>query len=113
MKIVKESTLKDGTHIQLEDWSGHNTEDFPNLYGLTIGAYPIAQRTGEYGLVESGKRFRLTISFNPYQNYTNKDVLEDFQALIDGEKSLQDLAEHFWNGEKDKYYLGMETDDRP
>lgn len=113
MKVLEKAILKDGTPIQLEDWSEHNTTEFPNLYGLQIGAYPIAQRTGKYRWIESGDRFRLTIDCNYYMNYTNENVLEDYRALINGEKSLQDLADHFWNGEKDKWYLGMETSYRP
>lgn len=36
-----------------------------------------------------------------------KMVKADFEALKSGEKRLEDLSEHFWNGEKDAYILGM------
>lgn len=109
MKIVLKNTLPDGTQIQLEDWSEHNTPEFPNLYGLQIGAYPIAVNTGAYQLVRTGERFRLTIAMNSHTGYSNEDVFADYEALVHGKKSLQDLAAHFWNLKKDEWYLGMFT----
>ena len=41
MKVIERTTMPDGTKIQLEDWSDKNTKEFPDLYGLQIGAYPI------------------------------------------------------------------------
>ena len=35
---------------------------------------------------------------------------KDFEALKSGIKSLEDLATHFWNGEKDMWYLGMDVE---
>ena len=113
MKIIERATMPDGTKIQLEDWSEKNTEQFPDLYGLTIGAYPIAERTGKYRLIEGGKRFRISISQNKYTGYSNNNVRADFEALKNGTKSLEDLSAHFWNGEKDMWCLGMDTDYRP
>ena len=54
MKTIERAIMPDGTTIYLEDWSEKNTEQFPDLYGLTIAAYPIAQRTGKYRLIECG-----------------------------------------------------------
>ena len=34
-------------------------------------------------------------------------VLADYEALKNGSKSLADLREHFWNREKDAFYLGL------
>ena len=34
-------------------------------------------------------------------------VKADYEALKNGEKNLEDLADHFWNGKKDMYYLRM------
>lgn len=110
MKVIERATMPDGTEIQLEDWSDKNTEQFPDLYGLTIGAYPIAERTGKYRLIEGGKRFRISISQNKYTGYSNDDVQADFEALKSGIKSLEDLAARFWNGEKDMWYLGMDVE---
>ena len=109
MKIILKNTLPDGTEIQLEDWSEHNTPEFPNLYGLQIGAYPIAANTGAYRFVRTGERFRLTIAMNSHAGYHNEDVFADYEALVHGKKSLQDLAAHFWNLKKDEWYLGMFT----
>ena len=110
MKIIERAIMMDGTNILLEDWSDKNTEQFPDLYGLTIAAYPIAKNTGKYGWVCSGETFRISISQNKYTGYFNEDVRADFEALKNGIKSLEDLAEHFWNGEKDMWYLGMDVE---
>ncbi len=47
MEIIERVIMPNGTEIQLEDWGSHNTPEYPDLYGLTIGAYPIAKNTGE------------------------------------------------------------------
>lgn len=107
MEIVETAVMPNGTAIQLEDWSSHNTPEYPDLYGLTIGAYPIAKNTGKGRWVEGGKIFRLTIPHNNHLGYTNDDVRADYEALKNGKKSLEDLSAHFWSGKKDMYYLGM------
>ena len=112
MKILEKAILKNGVHIQLEDWRENNTPKVPNLYGLTIAAYPIAERSDGYW-IKGGEEFRLAISYNQYTNYTNDMVLADYKALINAEKSLEDLADRFYNGEKDKWRLGMSTNYRP
>lgn len=45
MKIIEKAIMPDGTSVQLEDWSGNNTKEYPDLYGLEIGAYPIAKNS--------------------------------------------------------------------
>lgn len=100
MKVLESAVMPNGTEIQLEDWSDKNTPEYPNLYGIAIGAYPIAKNTGKYRWIEGGQTFRLTISMNQYMGYTNDDVKADFEALKGGKKSLEDLADHFWNGKK-------------
>lgn len=110
MKVIEKAVMSDGTKIQLEDWSDKNTKEYPDLYGLQIGAYPIAKNTGKYRWVEGGQIFRLTVSMNQYAGYTNDDVKSDFEALKNGEKNLEDLADHFWYGEKDMWYLGMNVE---
>lgn len=107
MKILDKAIIENGVEIQLEDWSGKNTEEYPNLYGLVIAAYPIAKNTSKYGWVRSGERFRLSVGMNKYAGYTNEEVKKDYEALKSGEKKLKDLSEHFENGDKDRFYLGM------
>lgn len=108
MKIIEEAITPNGVEIRLEDWSDNNTAKYPDLYGLDIGAYPIAQRTRGYW-IRGGEKFRLTISQNNYMGYTNEDVKADFEALKSGEKTLEDLASHFWYGQRDAYTLGMDV----
>ena len=110
MKVIKKDKISNGIEIQLEDWREHNTEQFPNLYGFTIGAYPIAQKTGRFGWIRAGEKFRLSIANNQYQGYTNEQVKADYNALVNGEKKLEDLADYFYGGEKAKYYLGMQSE---
>ena len=95
MKIVDKGTTKNGIEIKLE------------YSGLQIGAYPIAKNTSEFGWIKSGEPFRLTIASNEYMYYTDENVKSDYQALKDGEKTLEDLSKHFWNGKKDMFILGM------
>lgn len=106
-KIIDGSIMSDGTRIQLEDWHGENSKEYPNLYGYTIGAYPVAKNTNKWGLIKTGKKFRLTIARNEYANYTDDMVLADYETLKNGTKTLTDLREHFWNREKDAFYLGL------
>ena len=110
MKVIERATMPDGTEILLEDWSDKNTEQFPDLYGLMIGAYPIAKNTGKYGWIQSGEPYRISISQNKYTDCSNDNILEDFEALKNGTKTLKDLAAYFWNGEKDMWYLGMDVE---
>lgn len=105
MRIIEKTTTPKGIEIQLEDWTDKNTTEYPDLYGLMIGAYPIAKNSSVW--VKAGETFRLTISHNECSNYTNDNVKSDFEALKSGEKSLEDLASNFWYGEKDMWYLGM------
>ena len=109
MKIIERAVMPNGTKIQLEDWSDKNTKEYPDLYGLEICAYPVRKGYCKW-FEKPGERFRLTISQNKYQNYSNDDVKADFEALKNGEKLLEDLADHFWNGEKDMWYLGMDVE---
>ncbi len=110
MKIIERAIMPNGTEILLEDWSDKNTSECPDLYGLQIGAYPTAKNTGKFRWIEGGQTFRLSISMNLYTGYSNDDVKADYEALKSGKKSLEDLAAHFWNGEKDMWYLGMNVE---
>lgn len=106
-KIIDKAVLSDGTEIQLEDWHTKNTKAYPDLHGYTIGAYPIAKNTSKCGLIKTGESFRLSIARNEYAKYTDDMVLTDYEALKNGTKTLADLREHFWNREKDAFYLGL------
>jgi hypothetical protein len=112
MTVLEKTNMADGTEIQLEDWRDHNSEAYPDIYGFEIGAYPTAKNTGKYRWIQGGQKFRLSISVNNYADYSNEDVLADFEALKAGTKKLEDLAEHFWNHEKDMWYLGMDVENR-
>ena len=101
--------MPDGTEIQLEDWSSRNTAEYPSLYGLCIGAYPVAKNTGRCQWVQGGRRFRLSIAANGYIGYTNDDVKADFEALKAGSKKLEDLSKQFCDGKKAMWYLGMDV----
>ena len=104
MKVLEQTTIN-GIVIQLEDWHENNTEDFPNLYGYTIGAYPIAKNSDYF--VKNNEPFRLTISFNPYAGYTDEKVLADYEKLKNGYITLEDLSDRYWNNKKDMYYMGL------
>lgn len=104
MKIIDKSVMPNGTRIQLEDWRDPKS-DSDQLYDLMIGAYPIAKRTGKYETIKKGRTFRLSIS----QNYDDGMIVADYIALKNGVKRLEDLSDHFWNEEKDMWYLGMDV----
>lgn len=106
-KIIERNTLPNGDSVLLEDWSEENTPEFPNLHGLCIAAYPLVARSYGFSIARPGERFRLQISFNSYAGYTNEIVRADYEALVRGEKKLEDLAEHFYYGKKDEWKLGM------
>lgn len=107
MKIIRKDIMPNGTKIQLEDWSEHNTPGHPDLYGLSIAAYPTAVQSGKYGFTLSGSKFRLEMPMNRYRGYLNENVIADYDALIKGKKTLKDLSNYFWNGDKDRWFLGM------
>lgn len=112
MQTIDRAVMADGTKIQLEDWHSENSEEYPDLYGYTISAYPIAKNTSRFGWIIKGEKFRLAIARNEYANYTDDMVLADYEALKNGAKSFADLREYFWNREKDMFYLGL-TDKEP
>ena len=87
-KIIDRTTAKDGMQIQLEDWSESNTEKFPDLYGYTIAAYPIAQKTSKSCFITGGKEFRLAICHNSYNGYVGEHIKRDYEALKNGSKTF-------------------------
>ncbi len=110
MKVIERAVMPNGIEILLEDWSDKNTSEYPDLYGLQISAYPIAKNTGKFRWIEGGQTFRISIPMNQYTRYSNDDIKADYEALKSGKKSLEDLAAHFWNGEKDMWHLGMDVE---
>lgn len=107
MQVIERAVTPNGVKIQLEDWREHNTEEHTDLYGLTIAAYPKAKRSSYYGFVRYNEPFRLAITMNKYRGYTNEMVLDDFESLKSGDKTLEDLSDHYYKAQKDKYYMGL------
>lgn len=106
MEIIASTVMEDGTKIQLEDWHMHGSQEYPSLYGYTIGAYPIAKNTGKYGWVRKGKTFRFSISRNEYRGITDDVVIQDWIKLYNGNAKLEDFVSHVTE-HKYLYYLGV------
>lgn len=103
MKLICKGEMPDGTAIQIEDWR----EDYPDIfktYGLA--AYPKAKASGKYGWVTRGKDFRLDM-IKGWESA--EEVLEVFGKLQSGEITLEQLDDHYWNGDRDRYYMGFES----
>lgn len=84
MTILEKGIMKDGTQIQLEDWS----EEYPNLKGKTLAAYPIAKRSLEGSFApKEGKTFRCCFTF---REAVAKEV---FEKLKEGKEELIDYKE--------------------
>jgi hypothetical protein len=99
MKVLERAKTPEGIDIQIEDWK----EDYSCFNVLSIAAYPIAKNTSKYRWIEGGKRFRLDI--NKFNN--DEEVKQAFNDLANGVKQITDFAEQFYNGDKDKYYMGL------
>ena len=110
-EIIARTELKDGTKIQLEDWHPCNTEEYPNFYGYTIGAYPIAKNSSKYNIIRKDETFRFAIERNEYKGITDRMILDDWVSLCKGDKTLEDLATHV-SDKKYLYYLGV-IDEEP
>lgn len=109
MKVLERATMPNGVKIQLEDWSENNTKEHPTLFGLTIGAYPTAKREFRHTWGRPPAEFRLTIAMSSHWGYSDENVRSDYEALKNGAKTLEDLSDHFHNGDKDKWRLGMDV----
>lgn len=96
MKVIEKAIMPDGTSIQLEDWSGNNTKEYPDLYGLAIGTYPIAKNSYTTW-IKKGEKCRVALSYSRWRNITNEMIKADFEALKSGEKTLEDLKAHFYD----------------
>lgn len=98
MKVIKRSTMPDGTKIQIEDWKNGYTI----FKTLSIAAYPVAKADSEYNIIKKNTTFRLDMS----TGFTSdEEVNKIFDDLENGKINLIDLSSHFWNGQKDKFLL--------
>ena len=105
MKVLERAKMPDGTNIQIEDWK----EDYPQSHGtLTIAAYPLAKRQGRYGWVRLNEKFRLDLG---HGFSSDREVMLIYKALQNGEITLEELHEHYWNGDKDRYYMGLREEE--
>ena len=104
MKVLERAKMPDGTDIQIEDWR----ENYGSQKTLTIAAYPLAKRQGRYGWVRLNEKFRLDLSrgFS-----SDREVMLIYKALQNGEITLEELHEHYWNGDKDRYYMGLREEE--
>ena len=104
MIIRERSQMPDGTKIQIEDWK----DDYPGtITTLNIAAYPKAKREGFW--IRRGEPFRLDMS----RGWTSDDnVREAFQALELGALSLEELKDHYWDIDKDRYLMLVESEAR-
>lgn len=99
MKVIRKSNTPNGTNIQIEDWR----EKYPFIKTLEIAVYPKAKNTSKYGWVKNNEKFRLgLVNFN-----SDEEVETIFEKLESGEIVLEELTEHFREGHKDKFYLGL------
>lgn len=100
-QILRRDTMPNGTRIQIEDWK----EVYPTVEKtIKIAAYPTAKNGGYW--ISRGDTFRLDISrgFS-----TDNEVEYIYNGLISGDVTLEDLAEHYYDTDKAKYYMGLEA----
>ena len=101
MVVIERSFMPDGTKIQIEDWR----EDYPDIVNtISIAAYPKAKNTGKYQWTRKGEPFRLELS---REFKTDEFVEELFDQLKNGKVQLETLDKHYYNGNKDRYYMGL------
>jgi hypothetical protein len=109
MRLIETAIMPDGTRIQLEDWSEDNSPLTFNS-NLCIAVYPISKHTTKHKWIREGEPFRLSIVGNKYLGYLDNDVRADYEALKEGRKRLEDLAEWFWEGTRAMWLLGMDVE---
>lgn len=95
---IVHSEMKDGTHINL--WIEKGKLPW-------IASYPKAIHSSFncFG-PKKGKSFCLCLT--RYNN--SQDVYNDFIRLQNGNATLIELSDRFHNGNKDKFYMGMDVD---
>ena len=90
MKILKTGTMKDGTHIQIEEWQ-ENYSFMP--YSATIASYPISKYTYEGSFApKAGERVRFAFNF-----FSQEETERIFNELIEGKKTLSDIIDYMDN----------------
>ncbi len=101
MVVRKRGVMPDGTQIQIEDWKN----DYPNVVKtISIAAYPKAKNTGTHQWVKKGETFRLELS----REFKTDEFVENlYEKLISGRISLEDLDKHYYNGDDDRFYMGL------
>ena len=105
MRVLEQTIMPDGTSIQIENWM----EDYPQAFNtLTIAAYPLAKRQGRYGWVRVNEKFRLNLSLG---FSSDREVMVIYKTLQNGNITLEELHEHYWNGDKDRYYMGLREEE--
>ena len=104
-KILQKDVMPDGTNIQIEDWK----EVYPFEKTVKIGAYPLAKNSGRHGWIQRNEKFRLELSRN---FNSDKEVYSIYEALTNGSVKLEDLDDHYYHGDRDRFYLGL-IDDEP
>lgn len=99
MTILERAKMPDGTEIQLENWK----EVYPNIFNtLTIGAYPKAKQSR--GWIRKGEPYRLDLA----RGFTSDDIVrETFNCLEHGIITLEELDDHYWNGDRDRFFMGL------
>lgn len=94
MTIIDRATTPDGIKIQMEKTSGV----------LQIGAYPLTKRGSKYGIIQQNRPYRLTLV-----PVDADEAHEVYEALKSGEKTIEDLSRLFYEGERDKFFMGMDS----
>lgn len=121
MIVLQKDKMLDGTEVQLEDWGLNrtlhpmtppDTKTQNESFRLVIGIYPKAIRSGRYGHPRPGEKFRLIVSSNRTLGYTDVQIKRDYEDLLSGAKTIADLQEYFWNGQQDRWVLGL-TEENP
>lgn len=91
MVIIQKGAARNGVPLQVENWGKS---------GFMVAAYPVAARASDF--IHINTTFRLGI-----KAFSKDDALQVFKDLESGNKQLSDFAERFWNGERDKFILGI------
>ncbi len=91
MVIIQKGTAKNGVPLQVENWGKS---------GFIVAAYPVAAQTLNF--IRTNDTFRLGI-----KAFSKDDGFQVFEDLESRNKQLSDFAERFWNGERDKFVLGI------
>lgn len=89
MKIIAKDKMKDGTKIQIEDWSNDYTCFSPSS---SLAAYPISKNTvpGCFS-PRVGETFRVEFQFN-----NAKQCKEAFDYLASDKKLLHDYKDNMY-----------------